>query len=62
MNTTMKKIFGKKVLILLATVLLLFALWAAYQGKARQEKVSEFGKYQGYSEEVYDGSQPPPTT
>ena len=56
MNIAMKKIFTKKVLIPLAAILLLTTLWIAYQGKSRQGKISEFGKYQGYSEPVYDGS------
>jgi putative CocE/NonD family hydrolase len=52
----LKKIFGKKVLIPLAIVLLLFVVWTAYRKYAPREKISEFGKYQGYSEEIYDGS------
>jgi len=56
MKTRMKKIFGKKVLIPLAAVLLLIAAWAVYRNNAPIEKISEFGKYQGYSQELYDGS------
>jgi hypothetical protein len=56
MNTMLKIIFGKKVLIPLVIVLLLFAVWTAYRKYAPREKMSEFGKYQGYSEEAYDGS------
>jgi putative CocE/NonD family hydrolase len=52
----MKKIFGKRVLIPLAAVLLLIAVWAVYRNNAPIEKISEFGKYQGYSQELYDGS------
>src|SRR5512138_418149 len=57
MNTMMKKISSKKVLIPLAVVLLLFTLWMVYRKNAPQEKISEFGRYQGYSEAIYDGSQ-----
>ncbi len=56
MNTVIKRVFGKKALILFATVLLLLALWVVHRGKDRQEKTSEFGKYQGYSEKLYNGS------
>jgi len=53
----MKKIFTKKVIISLVAVLLLFTFWSVYKRNQKQEKVSEFGKYQGYSEAIYDGSQ-----
>ena len=43
-------------LIALAAVLLLIAAWAVYRNNAPLEKISEFGKYQGYSQELYDGS------
>jgi uncharacterized protein len=56
MNTMMNKSFGMKVLIPLAAIFLLSTFATACQGKAQQEKISEFGKYQGYSEETYDGS------
>jgi putative CocE/NonD family hydrolase len=56
MNPFIKRFFGKRVVFLSATILLVLALWIAYQGKDRHEKISEFGKYQGYSEAVYDGS------
>lgn len=52
----MKKIFTKKSIIPLVAVLLLLVVWFAYRKNAPQEKISEFGKYQGYSEQVYDGS------
>ena len=43
---------------LIATVLavLVIALFLPYQSEAREEKVSRFGKYRGYSEALYDGS------
>jgi putative CocE/NonD family hydrolase len=50
------RIFTKKVVLLLAAVVLLGAAWAAYQHQAGQERVSEFGKYQGYTTQDYDGS------
>jgi len=53
----MKKKVWKKVLPIIAAILLLVTLGVACQGKAQQEKISEFGKYQGYSEAIYDGSQ-----
>ena len=52
MNTLKKKIFGKRVLITLAVVFLLIAFWVVYRQNVPKEKVSEFGKYQGYSEAV----------
>ena len=53
----MKKIFsGRKILIPLAVILLLIVLYFVYPRQVRLEKVSEFGKYQGYSEAIYDGS------
>src|SRR5919108_3865094 len=60
MKTNTKRIFGKKVLIPLVAVLLLVILWIAYYKNIPHEKVSEFGKYQGYSEEIYDGWQRAP--
>ncbi len=44
------------VIIPLAVILLLVALHFFYPRGAKSAKVSEFGKYQGYSEAVYDGS------
>jgi uncharacterized protein len=52
----MKKIFVNKVTIPLVILLLLFGFWGLYKASQKQEKVSEFGKYQGYSEELFDGS------
>jgi len=40
-------------LISLTVVLLLIVLWFVYRKNAPQEKISEFGKYQGYSEKMY---------
>jgi putative CocE/NonD family hydrolase len=50
---------GKKMFIPLAAVLLLGVLvfvFFVYTRQDRQEVVSEFGKYQGYTEKVYDGT------
>ena len=53
----MKRVTIRKVIILLVTVSLLLTFWSIYKGKEGQEKISEFGKYQGYTDAVYDGSQ-----
>ncbi len=45
-----------KLLIPLAALFLLIAMYLLYPRQAKPAKVSEFGKYQGYSEDVYDGS------
>jgi len=47
-----------KIAIPLAVVVLLSAMFSVYRMRnIEQTRVSEFGKYQGYSEGVYDGSQ-----
>src|SRR5689334_7387182 len=54
----MKKIFTwRTVLTFLAVLSLLVVIFVVFQRKASEEKISEFGKYQGYSEPVYDGRQ-----
>ena len=53
----MKNLFSRKVIIPLAAVLLLFISWNVYKGNTQEEKVSKFGKYQGYSEAAYNGWQ-----
>ncbi|HUH97757.1 MAG TPA: CocE/NonD family hydrolase [Anaerolineales bacterium] len=40
-----------------AAILLIFGLIYVNQGKARDQMISEFGKYQGYTRETYDGTQ-----
>jgi putative CocE/NonD family hydrolase len=57
MNARIKKLFGRWVLIPLAAVLLLLVLYFVYQRQLGQEKTSEFGKYQGYTVQAYDGTQ-----
>jgi uncharacterized protein len=59
MNTKIMKVKKMKIIIPLTIFLLLIALYFVLHRPAKAEalqKVSEFGKYQGYSEPVYDGS------
>jgi uncharacterized protein len=53
----MKKKVWKIVIPIIAVVLLIIVLIAIGQRKASNTMISEFGKYQGYSEEIYDGTQ-----
>lgn len=55
MKTVKQYLFKKKVLVSLVVVLMLLAIGSVYLRKGRQEMISEFGKYQGYTEKVYDG-------
>jgi uncharacterized protein len=48
--------FWKVIASLVAVVLLLSAFAYARNGKRQNQKISEFGKYQGYSDAVYDGT------
>jgi len=52
----MNKFINTKMIYLLIAVVVVIALFLLYKKQARQVKVSEFGKYQGYSEAVYDGT------
>jgi len=53
----MKRMFGgKKMLILFAAILLLIILYFVFPRQDTLKKVSEFGKYHGYTEDVYDSS------
>jgi putative CocE/NonD family hydrolase len=52
-----KKLPWQIVVPVLAAVLLVFALTMIYQRKANSQMVSEFGKYRGYTEAIYDGTQ-----
>ena len=52
----MNKLFDTKMIYPIIAVILLIALFLFYKKQARQVKVSEFGKYQGYSKEIYDGN------
>lgn len=49
--------YWKVIAMLLAAVLLLSILAYTSNRKEQNQMISEFGKYQGYSEAVYDGSQ-----
>lgn len=54
----MKKHFTRRtVLTLLAVISLAMVLFVVFQGRVSDEKISEFGKYQGYSESIYDSRQ-----
>jgi uncharacterized protein len=56
MNTAMKK-QKANVSVLLSAVVLLSTLVVVLHPNGVPEKVSEFGRYKGYSEAAYDGSQ-----
>jgi len=52
----MNKLFDTKMIYPMIAVILVIALFLLYKKQARQVKVSEFGKYQGYSKEIYNGN------
>jgi putative CocE/NonD family hydrolase len=52
----MKKLSGTKMTYILIGVLLVIAIFFFHKKQAGQVKVSEFGRYEGYSEAVYDGN------
>jgi putative CocE/NonD family hydrolase len=53
----MKTIKALRLLILFAAVFLVLALVVACRANEKEAMISTFGKYQGYSEAVYDGTQ-----
>ena len=53
----MNKFVSMKTICALIAVALVIALLLLYKKQAGQIKVSEFGKYQGYSEAIYDGNE-----
>ncbi|MBP1700875.1 MAG: hypothetical protein H6Q41_6063 [Deltaproteobacteria bacterium] len=53
----MNKLISAKMIYVLIAVVLAIAIFLVYKRQARQAKVSEFGKYQGYSEAIYGGNQ-----
>jgi putative CocE/NonD family hydrolase len=53
----MKNKFWKVIAALLAAILLLSVLAYTNNGKKRNQMISKFGQYQGYSQAVYDSSQ-----
>src|SRR5579859_4877729 len=55
MKAKLTKLLGKWLLIPLAAGLLLIGLYFVWPRPARQGKVSEFGKYNGYTTQAYDG-------
>ena len=52
----MDKLTGTRVIYVLIAVVLVVAIFLVYKRQAGQARVSEFGKYQGYSAKIYDGS------
>jgi putative CocE/NonD family hydrolase len=52
----MNVLMNMKFLSVLVLLVLLFGIGWLYKTSVAQKKVSEFGKYQGYSEAVYDGA------
>ncbi|OGP71912.1 MAG: hypothetical protein A2W09_04810 [Deltaproteobacteria bacterium RBG_16_50_11] len=52
----MSKLIGTKMIYPLIAIIVVIGLFLFYKKQARQVKVSEFGKYQGYSEAIYDGT------
>jgi putative CocE/NonD family hydrolase len=52
----MNKLTGTKMIYLIIAVVVVIALYFLYKKNVGQEKISEFGKYQGYSEATYDGN------
>ena len=56
MNTRTKKYRTKSLIVLVAVILLMVPILANQQ-RNNKEEISEFGKYQGYSDDIYTGSQ-----
>jgi len=52
----MSKLINAKMIYPLIAVILVIALFFTYKRIVGKGKVSEFGKYQGYSEAIYDGN------
>jgi putative CocE/NonD family hydrolase len=52
----MNALINMRFLIVLVLLVLLFGVSWLYKRSVPQKKVSEFGKYQGYSEAIYDGA------
>jgi putative CocE/NonD family hydrolase len=52
----MNKFISAKMMYALIAVVLVIAVFLVYKRHAGQVKVSRFGKYQGYSEKIYNGS------
>jgi putative CocE/NonD family hydrolase len=52
----MNKLISAKMIYALIALVLIIVVFLVYKRHAGQAKVSEFGKYQGYSEKIYDGT------
>jgi putative CocE/NonD family hydrolase len=57
MEVSIKSTTSKVAIVLLALVVVAVMLFFLFKRQAGREKVSRFGKYQGYSEAVYDGNE-----
>jgi uncharacterized protein len=55
MKRVKQYLFKKKVLIPIAALLTVFVLGSLSLRTNKEEKISEFGKYQGHTEKLYDG-------
>ncbi|NWF91356.1 MAG: CocE/NonD family hydrolase [Syntrophaceae bacterium] len=53
----MNKLMGARMIYPIIAILFVIVLYSLYRKNTGEEKVSEFGKYSGYSEAVYDGNQ-----
>jgi putative CocE/NonD family hydrolase len=53
----MNKLFATKMIYPVIAIVLIIALFFLYKRYAGREKISRFGKYQGYSEAAYDGNE-----
>jgi putative CocE/NonD family hydrolase len=53
----MNKLMGAKMIYPVVAIVLVIMIYLLYKKNTGQEKVSEFGKYKGYSEAIYDGTQ-----
>jgi putative CocE/NonD family hydrolase len=51
----MNKLFATKMIYPIIVAVLVIAFFLLFKKQGRQARVSEFGKYRGYSEAIYDG-------
>ena len=58
----MDKLTGARVIYVLIAVVLVVAIFLVYKKQAAQARVSEFGKYQGYSAKITTAPSAFPTT
>jgi putative CocE/NonD family hydrolase len=52
----MNKLINMKMIYPLIAIIVVIAFFLLYKRQSGQAKVSEFGRYQGYSEAIYDGT------